>query len=124
MESQPSLDLQETGVTTVQTLSGTGALRVAGEFLGYTWSSEDYISSSTNLEQWEQIRQLIRSKAHLPFFDSACQGLASGSLDADAESVRLFTDDGGELLVAQSYAENMGLYGEPIGTLNMEDQHG
>lgn len=24
-------------------------------------------------EQWEQIRQLIRSKAHLPFFDSAYQ---------------------------------------------------
>ncbi|KAJ4850468.1 hypothetical protein Tsubulata_031800 [Turnera subulata] len=65
-------------------------------------------------EQWEQIRQLIRSKELLPFFDSAYQGFASGSLDADAHSVRTFVADGGECLVAQSYAKNMGLYGERV----------
>ncbi|KAH0907060.1 hypothetical protein HID58_038887 [Brassica napus] len=70
-------------------------------------------------EQWEQIRQLIRSKSLLPFFDSAYQGFASGSLDTDAHSVRTFVADGGECLIAQSYAKNMGLYGERVGALSI-----
>ncbi|GJQ94648.1 aspartate aminotransferase, cytoplasmic [Tanacetum coccineum] len=61
------------------------------------------------LEKWEQIRRLIRSKSLLPFFDSAYQGFASGSLDGDAQSVRMFVGDGGECFIAQSYAKNMGL---------------
>ncbi|KAL8107121.1 aspartate aminotransferase, cytoplasmic [Apium graveolens] len=71
------------------------------------------------LAQWEQMRQLIRSKGLLPFFDSAYQGFASGSLDRDAEPVRMFVADGGECLVAQSYAKNMGLYGERVGALSI-----
>ncbi|KAL9265761.1 Aspartate aminotransferase 3, chloroplastic-like protein [Drosera capensis] len=71
------------------------------------------------LQQWDQIRQLIRSKSLLPFFDSAYQGFASGSLDADAESVRMFVSDGGACVVAQSYAKNMGLYGERVGALSI-----
>ncbi|KAJ6295887.1 hypothetical protein OIU77_006015 [Salix suchowensis] len=71
------------------------------------------------IEQWEQIRQLMRSKGLLPFFDSAYQGFASGNLDADAGSVRMFVADGGECLAAQSYAKNMGLYGERVGALSI-----
>ncbi|CAI0628826.1 unnamed protein product [Linum tenue] len=100
--------IQDNRVTTVQCLSGTGSLRVGAEFLARHYH-----------EQWEQIRQLIRSKQLLPFFDSAYQGFASGSLDADAESVRMFVADGGECLAAQSYAKNMGLYGERVGALSI-----
>ncbi|CAA7034176.1 unnamed protein product [Microthlaspi erraticum] len=71
------------------------------------------------LEQWEQIRQIVRSKRLLPFFDSAYQGFASGSLDSDAQVVRMFVDDGGECLIAQSFAKNMGLYAERIGALTI-----
>ncbi|KAG2400153.1 Aspartate aminotransferase [Vigna angularis] len=74
------------------------------------------------LEQWEQIRQLIRLKALLPFFDSAYQAslfCVLLILDADAQPVRLFVADGGELLVAQSYAKNLGLYGERVGALSI-----
>ncbi|KAL8054307.1 hypothetical protein ABFX02_05G128900 [Erythranthe guttata] len=70
-------------------------------------------------QQWEQIRQLARSKALLPFFDSAYQGFASGNLDTDAQSVRMFVKDGGECIVAQSFAKNMGLYGERVGALSI-----
>ncbi|KAK6927392.1 Aminotransferase, class I/classII [Dillenia turbinata] len=72
-------------------------------------------------EQWEQIRELIRSKRLLPFFDSAYQastGKLTTPLDVDAESVRMFAADGGESVVAQSYSKNMGLYGERIGALS------
>nr|AAM91546.1 aspartate aminotransferase Asp2 [Arabidopsis thaliana] len=61
----------------------------------------------------------MRSKSLLPFFDSAYQGFASGSLDTDAQSVRTFVADGGECLIAQSYAKNMGLYGERVGALSI-----
>jgi len=33
--------------------------------------------------------------------------------------VRMFVADGGELLMAQSYAKNMGLYGERVGALSI-----
>eukprot|EP00897_Mesotaenium_endlicherianum_P005269 jgi/Mesen1/4770/ME000242S03944 len=47
------------------------------------------------------------------------QGFATGSLDSDAEAVRSFVSDGGEALIAQSYAKNLGLYGERVGALSM-----
>ena len=47
------------------------------------------------------------------------QGFASGSLDKDAYAVRLFVADGGECLISQSYAKNMGLYGERVGALSV-----
>ncbi|KAG8367203.1 hypothetical protein BUALT_Bualt16G0048200 [Buddleja alternifolia] len=46
-------------------------------------------------------------------------GFASGSLDEDASSVRLFAARGMELLIAQSYSKNMGLYAERIGAINI-----
>lgn len=50
------------------------------------------------------------------------QGFASGDLDADAAALRLFTRSGLELLLAQSYAKNMGLYGERVGALSVVSQ--
>ncbi|GAV90256.1 Aminotran_1_2 domain-containing protein [Cephalotus follicularis] len=71
------------------------------------------------LQQWEQIRQLMRSRELLPFFDCAYQGFVSGNLDVDAQSVRLFVADGGECLAAQSYSKIMGVYGERVGALHL-----
>lgn len=66
-------------------------------------------------DQWRQIAELIRSKKHFPFFDTAYQGFASGDLERDAYSIRYFVEQGFELLVAQSFAKNFGLYGERAG---------
>ena len=65
------------------------------------------------------ILQVCQTRRLLPFFDSAYQGFASGDLEADAAAVRLFADAGMELLLAQSYAKNMGLYGERVGALTV-----
>lgn len=172
--------IAENRVTTVQALSGTGALRVGAEFLAKhyakpfiylpnpTWGNHNkifplggvpqkpyryYDPSTRGLdykgmvedlkaapdgavillhacahnptgvdpteEQWEGIRKVIRSKQQLPFFDCAYQGFASGSLDKDAYAVRTFVADGGECFIAQSYAKNMGLYGERVGALSI-----
>lgn len=70
-------------------------------------------------EQWEKIADVMQEKNHIPFIDIAYQGFASGSLDEDAASVRLFTARGMELLIAQSYSKNLGLYAERIGAINV-----
>nr|KJB55010.1 hypothetical protein B456_009G060500 [Gossypium raimondii] len=70
-------------------------------------------------EQWEIIADVIQEKNHIPFFDIAYQGFASGSLDADAASVRMFVARGMEVIAAQSYSKNLGLYAERIGAINV-----
>ncbi|TPX09028.1 uncharacterized protein E0L32_001711 [Thyridium curvatum] len=68
--------------------------------------------------QWREIASIMRQKSHFPFFDSAYQGFASGDLERDAGAVRHFVEQGFELLVAQSFAKNFGLYGERAGCLH------
>eukprot|EP00195_Chlamydomonas_chlamydogama_P011440 CAMPEP_0202901242 /NCGR_PEP_ID=MMETSP1392-20130828/14143_1 /ASSEMBLY_ACC=CAM_ASM_000868 /TAXON_ID=225041 /ORGANISM="Chlamydomonas chlamydogama, Strain SAG 11-48b" /LENGTH=435 /DNA_ID=CAMNT_0049587777 /DNA_START=77 /DNA_END=1384 /DNA_ORIENTATION=+ len=68
-------------------------------------------------EQWAQIADLCIRKKHVPFFDVAYQGFATGDLDKDAYAPRLFVDRGLEVIVAQSYSKNLGLYGERVGAL-------
>lgn len=163
-------------VAGIQTLSGTGALRVLCEFLSKffpnapiylsrpTWGNHDAIAQESGLrpvyysywdsetrgldldgmlgdllmapnrsiivlhacahnptgvdpteEQWDRILQVVREKHHIPLFDSAYQGFATGDLDNDAKAVRKFVDAGVECLIAQSFAKNLGLYGERVG---------
>ncbi|KAF2137990.1 uncharacterized protein K452DRAFT_291024 [Aplosporella prunicola CBS 121167] len=66
-------------------------------------------------EQWIQIADVMKAKSHFPFFDTAYQGFASGDLAKDAWAIRYFVDQGFEMVVAQSYAKNFGLYGERAG---------
>ncbi|KAJ3695535.1 hypothetical protein LUZ60_000912 [Juncus effusus] len=70
-------------------------------------------------EQWKIIADVMQEKNLTPFFDVAYQGFASGSLDEDAYSVRLFVERGFEVFIAQSYSKNLGLYAERIGAINV-----
>lgn len=70
-------------------------------------------------DEWKKIAQVMKERKLFPFFDSAYQGFASGDLIKDAFAVRYFVDQGFNMLVSQSYAKNMGLYGERIGALHI-----
>ncbi|KAI6117676.1 aspartate amino-transferase [Pisolithus croceorrhizus] len=70
-------------------------------------------------EQWEEIANIMLSKGHFAFFDSAYQGFASGDLNNDAWAVRHFANKGVPLLICQSFAKNAGLYGERVGALHV-----
>lgn len=59
----------------------------------------------------------IQEKGHFPFFDMAYQGFASGDPERDAKAIRIFLQDGHLLGLAQSFAKNMGLYGQRVGCL-------
>ncbi|KAJ8951908.1 hypothetical protein NQ318_019887 [Aromia moschata] len=72
-----------------------------------------------NKEQWAELSQLILKKNLFTFFDMAYQGFATGSVDNDALAVRLFLKDGHRIALAQSYAKNMGLYGERAGAFSV-----
>ncbi|KAJ2552576.1 Aspartate aminotransferase, cytoplasmic [Coemansia sp. RSA 1878] len=69
-------------------------------------------------EQWAQIADVMQERAHFPFFDCAYQGFATGNVDRDAYAIRLFVERGFELFVCESFAKNMGLYGERTGCLH------
>ncbi len=176
-----SAAIKENRVATIQALSGTGSLRVGGEFLSRfypkskvvlipnpSWANHRNIFDRSGLQvqlyryydpatrgldfagmladiqnapegailllhacahnptgvdptpdQWKSILEVAQSRKLLPFFDSAYQGFSSGDLDRDAASIRLFVDAGIEILLAQSFAKNMGLYGERVGGLHV-----
>ena len=65
----------------------------------------------------------MKERKLFPFFDCAYQGFASGDLDTDAWAVRHFVEQGFEILVAQSYAKNFGLYGKMKGFLFCTSWH-
>nr|UDB72873.1 cytoplasmic aspartate aminotransferase [Hemiscorpius lepturus] len=68
-------------------------------------------------EQWKQIADVMKEKKLFPFFDCAYQGFATGKLEQDRKAVCLFDSLGFELLCAQSFAKNFGLYNERVGNL-------
>ncbi|RLN55121.1 hypothetical protein BBJ29_003475 [Phytophthora kernoviae] len=173
--------LKDGRITGVQTISGTGGVRLAGEFFAKfigkdapvylpnpTWGNHIpilknagmdvrryayYEPSSRGLdlagfkndlenapegsvfllhacahnptgvdptaEQWAEISDLIKTKKHVPFFDCAYQGFASGDANRDAAAIRYFVKEGHNVVLSQSYAKNFGLYGERVGALSI-----
>ncbi|KAI1822254.1 PLP-dependent transferase [Xylaria intraflava] len=169
--------IQEKRVTSVQTISGTGAVHLGALFLAkfYPGTKKVYVSNPTwvnhhqifsnvglttveypyfskqtkgldfdglkatlseapdrsivllhacahnptgvdpTLDQWKEIAVLMKEKNHFPFFDCAYQGFATGDLLQDSAAVRYFVEQGFELVIAQSFAKNFGLYGERAG---------
>ncbi|RXN18212.1 aspartate mitochondrial-like protein [Labeo rohita] len=140
---------------TVQTISGTGSLRVGGNFVvchfhifcfSFEFSRFHNVSRDVYLPKpsWGNHTPIFRDagmqlKAYsyydpktcgfdfkgalddiskrnlLVFFDMAYQGFASGDTDRDAWAVRYFIEQGHNVLLSQSFAKNMGLYGERVG---------
>ncbi|KAF3988128.1 hypothetical protein FT663_03671 [Candidozyma haemuli var. vulneris] len=176
--------IKEGAVVSQQSLSGTGALHLAGAFLKQfyagnhtiylskpTWANHNQIFTSLGFkvdnypywdaknkkldidgylntiksapkgsifvlhacahnptgldptaEQWTQILKTIAEYDHLPLFDSAYQGFASGDLDKDAAPIREAIKAGtitSPILICQSFAKNVGMYGERVGAIHV-----
>ncbi|PQP97061.1 aspartate aminotransferase chloroplastic [Prunus yedoensis var. nudiflora] len=124
--------IKQQKVATVQGLSGTGSLRLAAALIeryfpgakvlisSPTWGNHKNIFNDSRVP-WSEYRYYDPKTVGLDFegMISDIKGFASGSLDTDAASVRLFAARGLELLVAQSYSKNLGLYAERIGAINV-----
>lgn len=72
-----------------------------------------------NPDQWKEISKVVKNRNLFPFFDFAYQGFASGDINRDAFAVRQFLQDGHRIALAQSFAKNMGLYGERVGAFSL-----
>ena len=70
------------------------------------------------LAQWELIAQLCADKKLVPLFDFAYQGFGAG-IEEDAAGLRLVASKVPELLVANSFSKNFGLYNERIGAVTV-----
>lgn len=70
-------------------------------------------------KDWKDILEVVKKQRLLPMFDLAYQGCCSGDLDADAAPIRLFDAAGVDIIVAQSFSKNMGMYGQRIGMLHL-----
>lgn len=160
----------------MQTVGGTGAIRLAAEFIGSflspsiaipnpTWTNHHLILQKAKLfvhtypyydavegkvdfegmlaaikmyapgtvlllqnachnptgadlkeNDWHMILEICKKNRLLPFFDNAYQGF-SENIDSDVAPIRLFLKSGIEMIVANSFAKNFGLYGERVGSL-------
>ncbi|KAG5648036.1 hypothetical protein DXG03_007071 [Asterophora parasitica] len=69
--------------------------------------------------QWAEISDIVKERKLFPFFDMAYQGFASGDTARDAFAVRHFVSQGHQIALAQSFAKNMGLYGERVGAFSL-----
>lgn len=62
---------------------------------------------------------MVKKNNLFAFFDMAYQGFASGDGNKDAWAVRHFIEQGINVCLCQSYAKNMGLYGERVGAFTV-----
>jgi len=70
-------------------------------------------------DQWKVIMEACKAKGHFAILDSAYQGYATGDLVRDRAVLELFLHSGMEFAVCQSFAKNLGLYGERMGMLHV-----
>lgn len=71
-----------------------------------------------SFEQWKQLSELIKKQNIIPFFDFAYQGFGD-TPEEDAKAIRYFAAQGHEMLVANSFSKNFGLYGERVGSITI-----
>jgi len=70
-----------------------------------------------SFDQWQILSDLIKKQRIFPFFDIAYQGFGQ-DIEEDAKPIRYFVEQGHELIVAQSFSKNFGLYGERVGIVS------
>lgn len=68
--------------------------------------------------QWTELAEISASRGWLPLFDVAYQGFGQG-LEQDAQGIRLFAAKHSEMLIANSYSKNFGLYNERVGACTL-----
>jgi len=69
-------------------------------------------------DQWVQIADALAERALVPLVDFAYQGLAEG-IREDAAGILALCRPGRELLIANSFSKNFGLYNERVGALTV-----
>lgn len=70
------------------------------------------------LEQWQELANIVEAHRLLPLLDFAYQGFAVGIAE-DAAGVLAMARPRAEMLIANSFSKNFGLYNERVGALTV-----
>lgn len=93
----------------------------AGELVLFHGCCHNPTGIDPTLEQWETLAKLIAELGAIAFFDFAYQGFSKG-VEEDAQGLRIFAQYNKELLVANSFSKNFGLYNERVGGITLVAQ--
>ncbi|KAH3673504.1 hypothetical protein WICMUC_003610 [Wickerhamomyces mucosus] len=79
-------------------------------------------------DEWLEILKIVSERELIPIVDLAYQGFESGNLQQDLYLVEMIcnkiaNDEISTALICQSFAKNMGLYGERIGSISIITQN-
>ena len=125
--------LQQHRVATIQTLGGSGALKVGADFLKRyfpesgvwvsdpTWENHVAIFEGAGFEvstQWDAVVEVLKARELIPFLDIAYQGFGAG-MEQDAYAIRAIASAGLPALVSNSFSKIFSLYGERVGGLSV-----
>jgi aromatic-amino-acid transaminase len=69
-------------------------------------------------EQWQEVLDVVKRRALVPFLDLAYQGFGDG-IDADGYAVRLFAASYSPVFVSSSFSKSFSLYGERVGAFSL-----
>ena len=69
-------------------------------------------------QEWQEVVDVCREKALVPFLDMAYQGFADG-IDQDAVAIRAFSASGLQFFISSSFSKSFSLYGERVGALSI-----
>lgn len=69
--------------------------------------------------EWQEIANICKQRGFVVLMDTAYQGFVTGDLTKDGLPIRLMAQTGVPIIIAQSYAKNMGLYGQRTGCLSV-----
>ena len=75
------------------------------------------------IQEWKEISLIMKERKLFPFFDCAYQGLGEG-LEKDSEAIRIFLEDGHEMLIGYSCSKNFSMYCQRVGTLFAVTENG
>lgn len=116
---------KRTGLVDIEGLLADVKAAPAGSVFLFHACAHNPTGADPTHADWERIYDAVKSKKHVVIFDSAYQGFASGDPENDAYALRLFAKRGAPplMMICQSFAKNLGLYGERVGALHVVCQN-
>jgi aspartate/tyrosine/aromatic aminotransferase len=117
VKSYPYFDAKNNGLAFDAMLATLGQIP-AGDVVVLHGACHNPTGVDLSPEQWEAVAEVVTARKLLPLVDFAYQGFADGLME-DAVGLHTLAKRGIELLVANSYSKNFGLYNERIGALTV-----
>ena len=72
-----------------------------------------------SLADWKRVIEVFKEKEIDVLIDNPYQGFVSGCVEKDSEAITAFVDSGLNIMIAQSFAKNFGLYSARIGAMSV-----